>query len=207
MLPLMCLPVYPLFLNFPDWGDLNIRLGQQKNLKLLEERVTAKSQWEIAVIFGSERFPFFMCFPFPWWLILFSLLCFYVYTRLQEFKNFHVFISFKEVSVSNFCALPVTLFFSLCLSLTQGSWCPVSGLWWQTGSWFCPEGSLTFCQKFKSFSGGYWSSTFSKWLPSSLYGWLLKRYGCIFIFYLPTHRFWLPPPAYIVMLTDERPLH
>lgn len=33
----MCLPVYPLFLNFPGWGDLIISLGQQKISKLLEE--------------------------------------------------------------------------------------------------------------------------------------------------------------------------
>lgn len=32
-----CLPVYPLFLNFPGWGDLNIRFGQQNISKLLEE--------------------------------------------------------------------------------------------------------------------------------------------------------------------------
>lgn len=57
---------------------------------------------------------------------------------------------------------------------------PVSGLLWQTGCWSCPEGSPTSCRRSRSFSGGCWSSTFSRWWPSPRCGLHWKRYDLIF---------------------------
>lgn len=78
-----------------------------------------------------------------------------------------------------FSCLPLILLLPLFIhplsSLAQWSWCPVSGVWWWTGYWFCPEGSLTFWPEFKCFSGGFWSSTSSRWWPSFLCGFHSKR--------------------------------
>lgn len=144
-----------------------------------------------------------MCFPFLWWLMLFSVLCFYVYTRLQELKIFHVFISFKEVSVSNFCALPVTLFLSLCLSgeLMPSKWALVTDRLLVLSRRF--SDILSKVQEF------LWRLLELHILKMVAFFavWVALEEVRLYFYFLPTYPPILTPPAYIVMLTDERPLH
>lgn len=90
----------------------------------------------------------------------------------------HILLSCFLFSLLSSVTQPLTrvLHPSLLLcSFAQRSCCPVSGGWWWTGCWFCPVGFLTFSQKSKCFSGGFWSSTSSRWWPSSLCGFHSKR--------------------------------